>query len=434
MRARYETMSNHDGEKVIAVMGSTGVGKSSFIQNSVPPRLSTKVKVGHSLRSETNKVQPVSWVNEDGTRVKLVDTPGFDDSRAGMTDAKVLIMIANFLTNEYKGKKSQLTGLIYFHRIIDTRVGGNAQRNLRMFQKLCGNDTLKNVVIVTTMWDMIDLEEGMQREEELKSSDDLFRPLLDEGAVMMRHDRTADSATAIIKYLLGKDATTPQIVHEIVGMGKALEHTAAGTELQSEMRELLDSLKAEMREMQRKLEEEMQRMGEERQRMEEERQRMDEMKAKLLMELDELKRGRSDPPPDYEATNKLPAPETKCIEDYSKLLGLVRERQSTLAPTYLDIASSVASCTIDFADAVEKSLKSIQSASSTLKPVLKSQDVHSLRRFMRMDPHPKTFTQGTWTKARHEMEMLPKTSMPSYRNMANVECSTGSGMEGVLTP
>ncbi|KAL4064017.1 P-loop containing nucleoside triphosphate hydrolase protein [Scleroderma citrinum] len=296
MRPRFETTSKE--EQVIGVMGSTGVGKSSFIQDALPSNLHNEVKVGHSLRSETTKVQPVSWTNEAGKRVKLVDTPGFDDSRAGMTDAKVLIMIANFLTNEYKGKNSRLTGLIYFHRIIDPRVGGTAHRNLRMFRKLCGDDSLKNVVIVTTMWDMVTPEEGERRENELMSSDELFKPLLDAGAITMRHDRTAKSAATIIEYLLGKSPTIPQIVHEIVNKGKALEDTAAGTELRSEIHELVKLLKDEMHEMQKRFEEEMQRMGEERQRMDEERQRMDEERqrtneamSRLLMELDELKRG-----------------------------------------------------------------------------------------------------------------------------------------------
>jgi len=71
-----------------------------FIRNALPPGLLTEIKVGHGIQSETNEVQPVSWNTENGTRVTLVDTPGFDDSRDGMTDVKVLNMIATFLTKE----------------------------------------------------------------------------------------------------------------------------------------------------------------------------------------------------------------------------------------------------------------------------------------------------------------------------------------------
>ncbi|KAL4061675.1 hypothetical protein V8B97DRAFT_2066349, partial [Scleroderma yunnanense] len=130
-------------------MGPTGVGKSSFIRNSVPSIWRAKVKIGHGLQSKTNRVQSVRWATTDDITVKLVDTPSFDDSRTGVTDTDVLEMIATFLINRRNG----LTGLIYVHRISDTRVGGNAQRNLRMFRNLCGDESLKNVVIVTTMWD-----------------------------------------------------------------------------------------------------------------------------------------------------------------------------------------------------------------------------------------------------------------------------------------
>ena len=66
----------------------------------MPPELATNIKVGHSLQSETYQLETVSLATEDGTRIKLVDTPGFDDSREGVTDAEVLNMIATFLANE----------------------------------------------------------------------------------------------------------------------------------------------------------------------------------------------------------------------------------------------------------------------------------------------------------------------------------------------
>ncbi|KAL4062282.1 hypothetical protein V8B97DRAFT_1878072 [Scleroderma yunnanense] len=388
-------------------MGPTGVGKSSFIHNSVPPDLRAEVKVGHGLQSETSQVQPISWDTEDGARIKVVDTPGFDDSRAGVTDTDVLKMIAEFLTKQYKGKESRLTGLIYVHRISDTRVGGTSHRNLRMFQKLCGDESLKNVVIVTTMWDKVTTEEGKQREQELMSSDNLFRPLLDKGATMMRHDRTPESATNVINYLLKKEPTKPQIVREIADQKKALEDTAAGAELHSEIRELLrkhkeemETLKAEMRDMMRK-------------ELAEERDRMDRVMAKLLKELDDLKRGLSlcvllvtDPPPVYEPTSDFPAPETKCVVHCSKLLRLVKYYEASLAHAHPDVPISVASCTIHFADAVERSVNGIGYRSSTLKSVLASEDTYSLQQFMKVDPYPRTFTHGTWAKARHDMEIV----------------------------
>ena len=126
------------------------------------------------------------------------------------------------------GKNSRLTGLIYIHRISDTRVGMTSQCGLQTFCKLCGLDSLKNVVIVTTMWDQVTAEEGSRHEQELMSSNDLFKPLMDGGATMMRHGRTAESATKAIDYLLGKSPTTTQIVRGLLREKMVLEETAAG--------------------------------------------------------------------------------------------------------------------------------------------------------------------------------------------------------------
>ena len=202
------------------------------------------------------------------------------------------------------GGKSQLTGLIYVHRISDTRVGGTSQRNLRMFRKLCGTDSLKNVVIVTTMWDKVTPEEGLQREQELMSSNNLFKPLLDGEATMMRHERTAESATKVINHLLGKNATTTEVVHELVHQKKPLEETAAGTELQKDIQALLNKHKGEMENLKAELEAVRSDLAEERQtkalmekeltmqrNLTEERQRMEQVMATLLSQLDELRRG-----------------------------------------------------------------------------------------------------------------------------------------------
>ena len=64
----------------------------------MPPGSSTGIKVGHSLKSETRSVQLVCWDAEDGTRIELVDTPGFDVSRKGVTDVQVRKMIVTSLT------------------------------------------------------------------------------------------------------------------------------------------------------------------------------------------------------------------------------------------------------------------------------------------------------------------------------------------------
>ena len=154
------------------------------------------------------------------------------------------------------------------------------QSNIRTFHKLCGTESLKNIVVVTTMWDRVTPEEGLKREQELMSSGALFKPLLDGGAVMMRHDRTAESATKVVNHLLGKSATTTQIVPELVDVEKTLREITASTEL-SDIQSLLKRHKAEMESL--KAEIQLHMGGE----LEEERRKMEQNMHKLSKEFDE---------------------------------------------------------------------------------------------------------------------------------------------------
>jgi len=103
-----------------------------------------------------------------------------------------------------------------------------------------------NVVIVTTMWDKVTPEEGSRREIELAFRKDLFKPLLTGGAKMARY-KNRESALRVLNYLLGKNSTTLQIVHELVEEKKVLVDTAAGKELQADIRHLM---KRRMKEIQ----------------------------------------------------------------------------------------------------------------------------------------------------------------------------------------
>ena len=65
----------------------------------------------------------------------LVDTPGFDDTLGN--DAVIVDSIVRWL-----GERKKLSGILYFHRIIDPRLTGTARANLRIFKRLCGDDDL----------------------------------------------------------------------------------------------------------------------------------------------------------------------------------------------------------------------------------------------------------------------------------------------------
>ena len=61
----------------------------------------TSVTIGDSLESETADVEVIRFIDDNtGRKVTIVDTPGFDDSRQGVTDTDILKKIADFLLAE----------------------------------------------------------------------------------------------------------------------------------------------------------------------------------------------------------------------------------------------------------------------------------------------------------------------------------------------
>ena len=128
-----------------------------------------------------------------------------------------------------------LSGVLYFHRISDLRMGGSQTRNFRMFQNLCGDSALENVVIVTNMWGGVEPEVGDAREAELMGEDIFFKPVLEKGARMARHENTIPSAEAIIRPLVDNQPLPLQIQTELVNERKDIVETSAGQELNREL-------------------------------------------------------------------------------------------------------------------------------------------------------------------------------------------------------
>lgn len=61
----------------------------------------TDIKIGNTLESETSRVNVVRFLDRlSGRNVSIVDTPGFDDSRVGVSDTDTLRSITNFLLDE----------------------------------------------------------------------------------------------------------------------------------------------------------------------------------------------------------------------------------------------------------------------------------------------------------------------------------------------
>ncbi|KAI6141093.1 P-loop containing nucleoside triphosphate hydrolase protein [Pisolithus tinctorius] len=207
---------------VIAVMGPSDSGKTTYIDRAVG-----RPDVGCGSTSCTKEVRPVRYPHsDDGRNIILVDTPGCNDTF--MPDFQVLGEITQWLNAIYR-KNVKLSGILYFHRISDYRIREAPSRSYQIFKELCGRDTCKNVIFVTTMWDEVSEEVGSQREQELQS--DFWRAMIKLGSTTHRFEGTAESARKIINSVSispPAERRPLQIQREMVDKHLPLHKTAAG--------------------------------------------------------------------------------------------------------------------------------------------------------------------------------------------------------------
>ena len=155
------------------------------------------------------------------------------------------------LTNAFRysaGKK--LTGIVYIHRISDDKFGGSVAKNFQVFRELCGDKTLKNVVLVTNMWGRVTPSLGVGREKQLQSKH--FKSAIDKGARLLRYDDTPESAQEILRTILHNEPEVLKIQRELVEDRKEVGQTGAGAELSKEMRKMMESHIKEIKQLEKK--------------------------------------------------------------------------------------------------------------------------------------------------------------------------------------
>ncbi|TPX06853.1 uncharacterized protein E0L32_002349 [Thyridium curvatum] len=240
---------------IIAVMGMTGAGKSSFISlcsDKKPP-------IGHDLNSCTQSVDtyPFLYGGPPQRKIFLVDTPGFDDSYR--SDTEVLRGLAAWLSATY-ARGTRLSGIVYLHRINQPRMPGSARRNIMMFNKLCGDGALKNVILATTMWDLVDQIEGAAREKQLIETKEFWGYMASKGSKVYRHDNTRRSAMNLIGHFVKTDTrVTLGIQEEMVDQQKNLDGTAAGSVVETTLQKELARCTQELRDLENEQQEALRR-------------------------------------------------------------------------------------------------------------------------------------------------------------------------------
>jgi len=212
------------------------------------------------------------------------------------------VEIAAWLKKSYD-EKVKLAGVVYMHRIADTRVRGSGAENITLFKELCGEEALPCVVLTTSMWDLVPPEKAEEREKNLINKEEFWGGLIRHGCRVARQDNGSVSAAMIIRHILSQkwpDAFqiqtemaegTPLIMTRA---GKVLEErldreTKEAEEERKRLEEEIEKLKAATAEAERRAEEEREarKRQEEIESLEQERRALEEREAKREQEENE---------------------------------------------------------------------------------------------------------------------------------------------------
>lgn len=207
----------------------------------------------------TVKTESYSFTHA-GINFTLVDTPGFDDS--SKSNEVIAKHILEWLASSFRNG-IRLTGILYLHRIIDPRIGGEARQKMRMFRKLCGPDCMKHVVLGTTFWDGITPEKGAMREKELASNDEFWGMLAKKGSKIVRIPTEGDRECGLrILHDMAKNGVfIPEAQREMIEDSKSAHETSAAKTIREETEKIQREMEAQIQAQRAKFQHDLSRLG-----------------------------------------------------------------------------------------------------------------------------------------------------------------------------
>ncbi|KAF9451854.1 kinase-like protein [Macrolepiota fuliginosa MF-IS2] len=190
------------------VVGSAGVGKSTFINTAVGGNI---LSTGHSaFISSTHDIQqvacsiPTNFLNSGNQRLVFVEIPALElDS--GDSNTNAVDKLGTWLRS-MTSRKLEARGIIYLQRITGRTCLGSPKLYLGVLKKLYERYRIqsafpKRMVLVTTMWGSDSTKEALRREEDLGTYlNDISRELV--LPRIFRFKETFGSAWSIVCDLL----------------------------------------------------------------------------------------------------------------------------------------------------------------------------------------------------------------------------------------
>ncbi|KAF9049129.1 hypothetical protein BJ165DRAFT_1610035 [Panaeolus papilionaceus] len=179
------------------LMGSTGAGKSCFIENFAG-KLQQLCISKDQLTSYTQEVSAYQVMNVtyQGRPICLVDTPGFSDTK--MSEMEIMDKVYRWLKDN---GVSSIASIFFFIPINGTRLAGTKRRTIEMLKAfLSRTNSLCSVIFVTTMWDTLHNKRAQDRGESnfVELRFEIFKEFMAEHANITRFMNTQASALQIL--------------------------------------------------------------------------------------------------------------------------------------------------------------------------------------------------------------------------------------------
>ena len=94
----------------------------------------------------------------------------------------------------------KLGGVIYLYDISLSSMLGTTRKNLEVFQKLCGDDAFRSVILGTTKRGDVFREDGDMQTQQLR--DNYWRDMLDHGSKVFKFEDSSKSAWTMVDSIL----------------------------------------------------------------------------------------------------------------------------------------------------------------------------------------------------------------------------------------
>ncbi|KAJ8132585.1 hypothetical protein O1611_g1041 [Lasiodiplodia mahajangana] len=182
----------------IAIFGSTGAGKTSFINNATGANLEVGEGANSSGSSSGQSRRPkghhTCYVIGVSGQVRSGDRFGDTD----LEDPQLFLRVTNWLANSYK-QKGPLNGAIFLQSISQPRVELAEMNAIQLFEKILGDSAYPWAMVVSSFWNQVNEAFATKNESNREKT---WQRLGTGGARFGRFHATEASALQIVQHFL----------------------------------------------------------------------------------------------------------------------------------------------------------------------------------------------------------------------------------------